>query len=148
MAYLCSVGELIMALPNKIDLNEDTGPVSEEVFQELTGTSPPNAVDIAASLPEAQRAALAVFCYRKRHLHALGLMIASTCSCAALVQAAGTGGEVIFNQSRDPEATLAKENLPSSHVAPKPITLANCAQVSLDYSDIDDEDDDDEDFDD
>lgn len=136
-----------MALPLETNLNEDTGPVSEEVFQELTGTSPPNAVEIAALLPEAQRAALAVFCYRKRHLHALGLMIASTCSCGELVEAAGTGGEVIFKQSRDPEATLAKENLPSSHAAPKPITLANCAQVSLEFDDEDDDDEDD-DFDD
>lgn len=131
-----------MALPLESNLNEDTGPVSEEVIEELKEASPPNAAAIASNLPEGQRAALAVFCYRKRHLHALGLTIASTCSNAALVEAAGTGGEVIFKQSRDPEATLAKERLPASHAAPKPITLANCADVAFNPLDDDDDDDD------
>ena len=128
-----------MAVPVHAYLNEDTGPVSESLFREISGSDTPNAVEIASALPEAQRAQLAVFCYRKRHLHELGLKIASTCSCNALVQAAGTGGQVIFDQSRDPDATLAKENLPPSHASPKPITLANC----IEFQDDDEEDEDD-----
>jgi len=111
-----------MSLPLETSLNEDTGPIPESLFKELSRASAPNAVEIAAGLPEDQRARLAVFCYRKRHLHPLGLRIASTCSLDALLRAAGTGGEVIFNQSRDPDATLAKESLPHAHTAPKPVT--------------------------
>ena len=121
-----------MALPLESSLNEDTGPISESLFKQIKGAPTPNAVEIAATLPEAQRAQLAVFCYRKRHLHELGLKIASTCDLNSLLQAAGTGGEVIFKQSRDPEATLAKEAMPHSHASPKPVTLANCAQIDLD----------------
>lgn len=120
-----------MGLPLKSSLNEDTGPIPESLFKELKGAGAPNAVDIASSLPEAQRAQLAVFCYRKRHLHELGLRIASTCEINSLLQAAGTGGEVIFNQSRDPDATLAKEAMPHAHSSPKPITLATCANVNM-----------------
>ena len=130
-----------MALPLESQLNEDTGPVSEKMFREINGAQTPNAVEIAATLPEGQRAQLAVFCYRKRHLHDLGLRIASTCGLNALLQAAGTGGEVIFKQSRDPDATLAKETVPASH-ASRPITLATCVrQIDLGSDDEDDDDD-------
>ncbi|MGI9412975.1 MAG: hypothetical protein ACR2PM_04865 [Hyphomicrobiales bacterium] len=105
-------------------LNEEPCPVSEDVFGKFRGTETPDAVEIAKSLPEAQRAQLAVFCYRKRHLHALGLHIAATCDLGALTKAAGPGGEVIFKQSRDPEETLEQERRSQSSSGPKPITLA------------------------
>lgn len=120
-----------MALPLESLLNEDTGPIPEALFREIKQAQTPNAVEIAGSLPEGQRAQLAVFCYRKRHLHELGLRIASTCSLNALLKAAGAGGEVIFKQSRDPDVTLAKEAIPASH-ASRPITLATCAKIDLD----------------
>jgi hypothetical protein len=113
-----------MSVPAFASLNEESCPVPEDVFQQVHGAEPPNAVAIAASLPEDQRASLAVFCYRKRHLHELGLMIASTCDCPSLIEAAGAGGRTIFEQSRDPQATLAKERRPQSHAGPKPVTLA------------------------
>ena len=90
-------------------LNEEACPVPEVVLGKFQGSETPDAVEIAKSLPEAQRAQLAVFCYRKRHLHALGLYIAATCELNALLKAAGPGGEVIYKQSRDPEQTLEQE---------------------------------------
>ncbi len=105
-------------------LNEEACPVPEEVLGKFQGSETPDAVEIAKSLPEAQRAQLAVFCYRKRHLHALGLFIAATCELNALLKAAGPGGEVIYKQSRDPEQTLEQERRSQSTSGPKPITLA------------------------
>ena len=123
-------------------LNEEACPVPEEVLGKFQGSETPDAVEIAKSLPEAQRAQLAVFCYRKRHLHALGLFIAATCELNALLKAAGPGGEVIYKQSRDPEKTLEQERRSQSQSGPKPITLAVGVQdASLVPMDQDDDED-------
>ena len=128
-------------------LNEEACPVPEDVLGKFQGSETPDAVEVAKSLPEAQRAQLAVFCYRKRHLHALGLFIAATCELNALLKAAGPGGEVIFKQSRDPEQTLEQERKSQSHSGPKPITLAAGVQDQslVPVADVDDEDDEDDD---
>ena len=45
---------------------------------------------------------MAMFCYRKSHLHRTGLAIAATCDLGTLVQAWGTAlGQAIFAQSRE-----------------------------------------------
>ena len=46
--------------------------LSEKVIEEVTGAGPADAVAVATTLPEAQRAALAQFCYGRRHLRHLG----------------------------------------------------------------------------
>lgn len=114
-----------MALSAQLELNEESCPVPDDCFGELRQASPPDAVEIAKSLPAEQRARLATFCYSRRHLHALGLMIASTCDRYDLVQASSSAGPVLFEQSRDPDKTLAQESLPAGHRLPKPITLAS-----------------------
>ena len=115
-----------MAIPLGVKLNEDPCPITEQLFGQLRQAPPPDAVEIAKTLPEPQRARLATFCYNKRHLHALGLMIASSCSRNALVDAGGGGGvgDTIFQQSRDPNKTLSAELQPSGFRSPKPISLA------------------------
>ena len=105
-------------------LNEDTGPIAEPLLGQLLRTSPPEAVEIAKELPELQRARLATFCYNKRHLYALGLMIASTCGRSALVRASGSVGDVIYDQSRDLDKTLSAELHPPGSRPRKPISLA------------------------
>lgn len=113
-----------MAYPLRTDLNEASCPVTEQLLVELSKASPPDAVEVAKDLPELQRARLAVFCYQRRHLHALGLMIASTCGRATLLDAGGKAGDVIFSQSRDPEQTLAAETRIPGQQFPQSITLA------------------------
>ena len=114
-----------MANPMHVQLNEDFCPVSDEIFGRLRQASSPDAVDIARSLPSSQRAELAVFCYRRRHLHELGLMIASTCESSALVAVAGASGMIIYDQSRDPKKVLALEVVPWADQGPKTISLAS-----------------------
>jgi len=113
-----------MAFPASLPFEDEDCPVPEELFKQVRDAPPPNAAEIASTLPELQRAQLAVFCYRKRHLHELGLTIASTCSCGALVQVAGTGGRTIFEQSRDPQETLEKERRNHARPGTKTVTLA------------------------
>ncbi|WP_460083560.1 hypothetical protein [Roseibium sp. LAB1] len=59
-----------------------------------------NAVtDAGYQLPEQQRAALAVYCYRRAHFRRLGLSLASLCSQQALVMEAGHAGDLIYRQA-------------------------------------------------
>ena len=114
-----------MANPMHLQLNEDYCPVSDDVFGRLRQAAPPDAVGIARSLPSSQRAHLAVFCYRRRHLHELGLMIAATCERSALVAVANASGMIIYDQSRDPKKTLALELGRLADRGPKTISLAS-----------------------
>ena len=59
------------------------------------------------SVPAEVRAMLALFSYRRSHLHALGLAIASSCSEYDLVQAGGRVGMTLYALSREAPAALA-----------------------------------------
>jgi hypothetical protein len=113
-----------MAFHSRSKLNEDTSPVAEPLLGQLLRTSPPEAVEIAKDLPEPQRARLAMFCYNKRHLYALGLMIASTCNRSALVKVGGSVGDAIYHQSRDLDKTFSAEIHPPGSRPRKQISLA------------------------
>ncbi len=106
-------------------LNEEQCPIPENILGQMHNTDPADAASVAAGLPEAQRAQLAAFCYERRHLHHLGLVIASTCGQLALRKAFGLAGDVVFKQSRKPDETMAKERRNANHAAPKPVTLAS-----------------------
>jgi len=113
-----------MAYATNTKLNEDDCPIPEGFLEQLHQASPPDAVEIAQSLPEQQRARLAAFCYNKRHLHALALMIASTCDQQSLVEACNVAGEAIYHQSRDPDKTLSQEAHTGGYRPPRPVSLA------------------------
>lgn len=50
---------------------------------------------------------LALFCYRRAHLHALSLSIASTCDEVDLIEAGGRPGAALYELSRQPDAPVA-----------------------------------------
>ena len=108
-------------------LNETEAPIPENLFGQLASAEPADAVEIAQQLPLQNRARLAAFCYARRHLNHLGLLIASTCDLMTLKRTMGTAGEVVYRQSRDVEKTLAAERGRRS-TATK-ITLATAANV-------------------
>ncbi len=123
-------------------LNETSAPVPENLFGQLASAEPADAVKIASELPLENRARLAAFCYGKRHLNHLGLLIASTCDRMSLRRAMGNAGDVVFKQSRDVEKTLAAERGRAQSSSSK-ITLASSANVvPLHRHAIVDEDDD------
>jgi len=108
-------------------LNETAIPVPEILFGQLAQAEPVEAIEIARQLPCENRARLAAFCYARRHLNHLGLLIASTCDRMTLRRAMGTAGEVVYKQSRNVEKTLAAERGKNS--ASSKITLATAANV-------------------
>ena len=116
-----------MQTANKHTLNEEECPIPEDVLGHLHSSNPADAALVASNLPEAQRAKLAAFCYERRHLHHLGLMIASSCGIFHLKRAFGSAGAVVFQQSRKPEETIAEERRNSHQHFTKPVTLASFA---------------------
>ena len=63
---------------------------------------------------------LALFCYRRNHLHSLALSIAASCSERDLIQLGGRVGSTLYALSREPSARPA----PSAYGNRKPITLS------------------------
>lgn len=121
-------------------LNEGVAPVPENLFGQLANAEPKDAVEIASQLPLENRARLAAFCYARRHLNHLGLLIASTCDRMALRRAFGTAGDVVFQQSRDVEKTLSAARGAKREGASK-ITLAKNVVPLHPVVDQDEEDD-------
>ncbi len=105
--------------------------VPADILEEVTSSGPADAVSVAAGLPEAQRAILAQFCYGRRHLRHLGLLIAGTLSKQTLMQTFGGAWEVIHKQAQDPEKTLASEKRPASEQGKRSISLATVGQAPI-----------------
>jgi len=124
-------------------LNETAIPVAENLFGQMAQAEPADAVEIAKQLPLDNRARLAAFCYARRHLNHLGLLIASTCDRMALRRAMGAAGDVVFKQSRDVEKTIASER--GKRSTSTKVTLAKAANVvplrASVFAEMDDEDD-------
>ncbi len=121
-----------MTASNVYHLNEEQCPIPERILGQMHGSNPVEAAEVAAGLPEPQRAQLAAFCYERRHLHHLGLLIASTCGQMALRKAFGLAGDVVFKQSRRPDDTIAEERRNTHQPAPKPVTLASFVRPEVD----------------
>jgi hypothetical protein len=85
--------------------------------------------DAVAGLSASERAKLAVYCYGRAHLNAIGLAIAAQCDLEQLIAASGSTavGEAFFAQSRDASALVGKP----SHGRRAVITLAKSAPKSL-----------------
>jgi hypothetical protein len=88
---------------------------------------------LVASVSPDVRAMLALFCYRKSHLHSLALAIAASCTEHELVHAGGRVGSTLFALSREP----AERMPPVSVNGRKPITLSTKPLSSI--TPIDDE---------
>ena len=64
---------------------------------------------------------LALFCYRRSHLHALAIAIAASCTERELIQLGGRVGSTLYALSREPSARSAPS---TSYGSRKPITLS------------------------
>jgi hypothetical protein len=105
---------------------DDDQLVSEELIGRLYRASESTVFDLLPELTLQDRAYLAMFCYRKSHLHRIGLAIAATCDEGVLVQTWGTAlGQTLYAQSR--EAPPAPQRVPGQHRAK--ITLATLGAV-------------------
>jgi len=115
---------------------DDDQLVPDELIGRLYRASESTVFDLLPELTLQDRAYLAMFCYRKSHLHRIGLAIAATCDENVLVQTWGTAlGQTLYAQSR--EAPPAPQRVPGQHRVK--ITLATLGGASWVGSD-DDED--------
>ncbi len=86
-----------------VGISDDVCPVPESIFGQLYRAHAQGLPELVDSIPAQTRAMLALFCYRRAHLHALSLAIASSCDEADLVEVGGRVGSVLFELSRQPE---------------------------------------------
>jgi hypothetical protein len=116
---------------------DDDHAVSEDLIGRLYRATENTVFDLLPELSLQDRAYLAMFCYRKSHLHRIGLAIAATCDESVLVQTWGTAlGQTLYAQSR--EAPPAPPRQPGQHRSK--ITLATLTGTAPAAFDDDDED--------
>ena len=102
--------------------DSDSCPVRDELLGEMYRASEHGLPMLVESVSPQVRAMLALFCYRRSHLYALSLSIASSCNERDLINIGGRVGSTLYALSREAPASRA---LPStSHSGRKPITLS------------------------
>ena len=117
----------------------DFCPVREELLGEMYRASENGLPQLVASVSSDVRAMLALFCYRRSHLHSLALAIAASCTEQELVQFGGRVGSTLHALSREPSV---RNNPPSSYGHRKPITLSTkpLSSIAPIEDDLDDAD--------
>ena len=98
----------------------DFCPVRDELLGEMYRASEHGLPRLVESVSSEVRAMLALFCYRRSHLHPLALSIAASCSERDLIQLGGRVGSTLYALSREPAARSTVSL--SGHR--KPITLS------------------------
>jgi hypothetical protein len=101
--------------------DNDFCPVRDELLGEMYRANEHGLARLVESVSSDARAMLALFCYRRSHLHSLALSIAASCSERELIQFGGRAGSVLYALSREPAARSAPS---SSYGNRKPITLS------------------------
>jgi hypothetical protein len=99
----------------------DFCPVGDELLGEMYRANENGLPQLVASVSSEVRAMLALFCYRRSHLHALALAIAASCSERELIHLGGRVGSTLYALSREPTSRAAPS---PSYGNRKPITLS------------------------
>src|ERR1700685_1301739 len=99
----------------------DFCPVRDELLGEMYRASENGLPKLVDSVTSDVRAMLALFCYRRSHLHSLAIAIAASCSERELIQLGGRVAPTLYALSREPAARAAPS---SSYGNRKPITLS------------------------
>ncbi|MES0809651.1 hypothetical protein ABLO27_09230 [Roseibium sp. SCPC15] len=86
-----------MGLSDSIDM--ETCPVSDDHLERLLSATFNAVSEVSSQLSESQRAALAVYCYKRSHLRRLGLSLAALCNPQSLSMEAGYAGELIHAEA-------------------------------------------------
>jgi hypothetical protein len=100
--------------------DNDFCPVRDELLGEMYRANESGLVKLVESVSSDVRAMLALFCYRRSHLHSLALAIAASCTQRELIQVGGRVGSTLYALSR--EAPAARRV--ASFGGRKPITLS------------------------
>ena len=99
----------------------DFCPVQDELLGEMYRASEHGLPKLVESVSPEVRAMLALFCYRRSHLHQLALAIAASCTERELLEAGGRVGSTLYALSRE---SSARTSASTSSNGRKPITLS------------------------
>jgi hypothetical protein len=102
--------------------DSDTCPVRDELLGEMYRASEHGLPMLVESVSPQVRAMLALFCYRRSHLHSLALSIAASCTDRDLINIGGRVGSTLYALSR--EAPTSRAAPATSYGSRKPITLS------------------------
>lgn len=107
--------------PARRMLEDEVCPVRDELLGELYRTDEDGVSNLVATVRPDIRALLALYCYRRSHLHTRGLAIAAICDQNDLVRSGGSVGAFLFARSRE---TQSPASVASAFDIRRTITLA------------------------
>ena len=84
--------------------DSDTCPVRDELLGEMYRANEHGLARLVETVSSDVRAMLALFCYRRSHLHSLALAIAASCTERELVHFGGRVGSTLYGLSREPSS--------------------------------------------
>jgi hypothetical protein len=116
----------------------DFCPVRDELLGEMYRASENGLPRLVESVSSEVRAMLALFCYRRSHLHSLALAIAASCNERELIQLGGRVGSTLYALSREPTArvTPSSSNRKPITLSTKPLTPYAPVEDELDDEDL------------
>jgi hypothetical protein len=94
-------------LSSRCELADDLCPISDDLLGELYRPNDLFVPGFVSTLALDVRGLLALFCYRRSHLHSMGLGIAASCDKDNLVRAGGSVGAFLFASSRELPSHIA-----------------------------------------
>jgi hypothetical protein len=100
----------------------DFCPVRDELLGQMYRANDNGLPVLVESVSSDVRAMLALFCYRRSHLHSLALSIAASCNERELIELGGRVGSTLYKLSRETPTSRAAPS--SSYGSRKPITLS------------------------
>jgi hypothetical protein len=98
----------------------DFCPVRDELLGEMYRASEGGLPRLVETVSPDVRARLALFCYRRSHLHSLAVAIAGSCNERDLIENGGRVGSTLYALSREGST----KSSPSQSGGRKPITLS------------------------
>jgi len=98
----------------------DFCPVRDELLGEMYRANESGLPRLVETVSPDVRAMLALFCYRRSHLHSLAVAIAASCNERDLIESGGRVGSTLYALSRGGSSKAS----PSSTGGRKPITLS------------------------
>ena len=108
-------------LPDRRTPEDEVCPVRDEFLGELYRAAEDRVSDLVATVRPDIRALLALYCYRRSHLHTRGLAIAASCDQDDLVRSGGHVGAFLFARSREAPAPAP---VASAFITRRTVTLA------------------------
>ncbi|MGP9810188.1 hypothetical protein ACTZWT_01600 [Rhodopseudomonas sp. NSM] len=128
-------------LSSREAFENDLCPVRDDLLGAMYRANENGLPALVESVSSDVRAQLALFCYRRAHLHALALTIAASCDARDLIHHGGRVGSVLVALSR--ESAAPRHRTPAANYSHrKAITLSTKPLSSIAPLDQDDPEDD------